>query len=492
MDKTESVKIVNDTARENNPACRDMLPCSIEEAGQWLRDGSITSEALVARYIRYRRVLEPRLNAFITVSDDDALETAALRDKELRHGKDRGPLHGIPIVHKDILDTEGLATTMGSESCARRVPRQDAIVVKRCKDAGAICLGKTNMNEYAAGISGQNAYFGDAHNPWDLSRAPGGSSSGTAVAVAAGLCLGGTGTDTGGSIRAPAAWCGIVGIRPTYGRVSLEGVHPRAYSLDCAGPLARTVGDVARLLEVISACDPRDGNADLVPFSSDRATLSEDISGLRLGIVKDYSFHNLDPEVSTAFQKALNVLAGLGADITEVSIPSLSGDIDLSSLYNITLYEFNQILGETFGNAEDTSVFGPIVRNNIEEGRRLSRESYEAALADKERKVEEMAVVFRGVDALLTPTMPILPPLLTASPEEFFAARQFMMPFNMTNVPSISVPGGFSEKGLPIGLQIVGGHFREETIIRIAAAFEGATGFHVRRPPVSCEQAVIE
>ncbi|CDS48176.1 Aspartyl-tRNA(Asn) amidotransferase subunit A @ Glutamyl-tRNA(Gln) amidotransferase subunit A [Polaromonas sp. CG9_12] len=232
------------------------LPGSIAEAARGLRARSYSCEELTRAYLRAIDELQPRLNAFITVTGQQALDQARRLDAELRAGKDRGPLHGIPIVHKDLYDTQGVRTTVGSEFFKDRIPNADATVVTRMAQAGVVSLGKTHMNEFAAGISGTNAFFGDAHNPWDLARSPGGSSSGTGAAIAAGLCLGGTGSDTGGSIRVPASWNNITGIRPTFGRVSLRGVYPRAYSLDVAGPLGRSVADVAMLLQAMVGHDP--------------------------------------------------------------------------------------------------------------------------------------------------------------------------------------------------------------------------------------------
>lgn len=464
------------------------LPTTITEAGRRLRNGSLTSEALTKTYLECIKRLEPQLNAFITLMEEQALETAAARDAELRAGKDRSPLHGIPIVHKDIYNTAGVLTTVGSEFFEGRVPEEDATVVGRLNEAGVVVLGKTNMNEFAAGVSGTNAFYGDTHNPWDLSRSPGGSSSGTGAAIAAGLCLGGTGTDTGGSVRVPASWCGITGIRPTYGLVSLAGVYPRAYSLDTAGPLARSVADVAVLLDHMAGYDPEDPNSSRNQIAGGYTdNLEEGVRGLRLGIVKDYTFRDVDPEVASTVQAAADTLAGLGAEVETIEVPVLA-ELDYAELFNnVLLYEFNQILGEQYRATEDKSVFGPTVQENIEKGSQISRETYEDALGERPRQIEQAQEAFEEVDALLTPTLPMVAPPLTAGTDVYNRGRQFTLPFSFLELPCISVPGGFSSGGLPIGLLIVGNRFEEALILRIAAAFEAATGFHEQHPPIYCD-----
>jgi len=466
------------------------LPATIAEAGRALRAGEYTSEALTRACLQACADLQPRLNAFITLTGEQALARARLLDRELKAGKDRGPLHGIPIVHKDLFDTAGVATTVGSEYFKGRVPAADSTVVARLAEAGAVSLGKTNMNEFAAGVSGTNAYFGDAHNPWDLSRSPGGSSSGTGAAIAAGLCLGGTGSDTGGSIRVPASWNGIAGIRPTFGRVSLHGVYPRAYSLDCAGPLARTVADVAALLQAMAGYDAAySHSAQAAPedFSRD---LARGVRGLKLGIIENYTYRDVDPEVAQAVEQAVRTLQGLGAEIVAVRIPLLGGPLEYSSLFNILLYEFNQILGDEYRAEPDKTLFGPIVRDNIAKGEKVSRQFYEQALRERARQQAQFRQVFGQVDALITPTMPTVAPVLTASGDTYDRGRQFTLPFSWTGVPSASVPCGFDGQGLPIGMQIVGDRMQEARILRIAAAYEQATDFHLRRPPVHTTRTI--
>lgn len=459
------------------------LPGSIADAARALRARSYSCEELTRAYLRAIDELQPKLNAFITVTAEQALEQARHLDAELRAGKDRGPLHGIPIVHKDLYDTRGVRTTVGSEFFKDRIPSVDATVVTRMAQAGAISLGKTNMNEFAAGVSGTNAFFGDAHNPWDLTRSPGGSSSGTGAAIAAGLCLGGTGSDTGGSIRVPASWNNITGIRPTFGRVSLSGVYPRAYSLDVAGPLGRSVADVAALLQAMVGYDPTYKNSLRSPEENFSRDLGGGIRGLRIGIIENYTYRDVDADVASAVEEATRVLTKLGATVVPVRIPMLAGQLEYSSLFNILLYEFNQILGPEYRATENKKLFGPIVQGNIARGENISREFYIKALAERAPQKAQFREVFKQIDALVTPTLPTVAPALSAGGDTYDRGRQFLLPFSWVGVPSISVPCGFDRTGLPIGMQIIGDEMRESMLLRIAAAYEGATGFHLKRPP---------
>jgi aspartyl-tRNA(Asn)/glutamyl-tRNA(Gln) amidotransferase subunit A len=414
-------------------------------------------------------------------------------DAELKAGKDRGPLHGIPIVVKDIYDTAGVPTTVGSEFFKQRIPKEDATAVSQLKAAGAVILGKTNMNEFAAGISGQNQFYGDAHNPWDLSTSPGGSSSGTGAAIAAGLCLGGIGTDTGGSIRVPAGWCSIVGLRPTYGLVSLAGIYPRAYSLDTAGPLARTVADTALLMDAMAGFDPHDQHSSLYQLrGSYTAQLQKGVKGLRIGIVKDYTFKNVDPQVAAGVQAATETFKKLGAHVTTIEIPVLVS-LDYRALFNnILLYEFNQILGEQFRLAgERQKEFGAFVQKNLETGAKIPRATYEKTQQERPYQIAQIKEAFTKVDAVLTPTLAMMPPALAAGPDAYTQGWQFTLPFSFLATPCVSLPCGFSRTGLPIGLLIVGDHFQEPLLLRIAAAFEAATEFHKRRPPVYNEKPLV-
>ena len=467
------------------------LPQTIVEAGKRLRDGSLTSEILTRDYLDCIKKLNPKLNCFITLTEEQALKTAIFLDAEMKSGKDRGPLHGIPIVHKDLYDTKGISTTVGSEYFRNRIPGEDATVVRKLKEAGVVMLGKTNMNEFAAGISGTNQFYGDTHNPWALERSPGGSSCGTGAAIAAGLCMGGTGSDTGGSIRVPASWLNIVGIRPTFGRVSLFGVYPRAYSLDVAGPLARTVRDAALLLNGMAGYDPMYSNSLNLPKEDFTSHIEEGIRGLRLGIIENYTFRDIDPDVSASLKIAIDKLASLGADIKTVKIPLFGGQLEYSSLFNMLLYEFNQILGEQYwATPNRKEVFGPIVQGNIDRGMRITKEQYDKAKNERPKQTAEVKQVFSEVDALLTPTMPTTAPLLTGGAKDYDRGRQFTLPFSWTGLPSVSVPCGFSSSGLPIGMQIIGNEMQESLLLRIAFDYEEATKFYTKHPSLYCSDVI--
>lgn len=467
------------------------MPMSIAEAGKRMRDGSLSCVALTKAEFHYIDQFQPKLNMFISQLKEMALKTAAERDAELAKGKDRGPLHGIPILVKDLYEMAGTKTTVGSKAFVDRQSTEDATSVRKLLDAGVVVLGKTNMNEFAAGVSGTNAYFGDCHNPWALDRSPGGSSSGNGAALAAGIGFGGTSSDTGGSIRVPASWCGIAGIRPTYGLVSLNGLFPRAYSLDCAGPLARNVTDVAMMLDGMAGFDPKDEHSAWAQRrKSYTQGLQGGVKGMKFGIVKNYTYRDVEAPVADAVKKAADKFSSLGAKIVEVQIEPLEGKLDYNKLFtNILLYEFNQILGDKYRstpNAEE--LYGPIVTNNIAAGSKVSKEDYERTMKERPAIVAQVKKIFGEVDALLTPALPTTAPLLKASAQDYGRGRQFTIPFSYTAMPSVVVPCGFDPAGLPIGLQIVGDHFQEAELLRMGYAFEQATDYHKKHPPIFADR----
>jgi aspartyl-tRNA(Asn)/glutamyl-tRNA(Gln) amidotransferase subunit A len=470
-------------SKQAGPASGD-LPQSIADAAQALRSGKYSSEELTKAYLQAIAQTQPKLNAFITITGERALAQARLLDQELKAGKDRGPLHGIPIVHKDLYDTNGVRTTVGTGFFRDRVPTSDAAVVTRLAAAGAISLGKTNMNEFAAGITGTNEFFGDIHNPWDTARSPGGSSSGTGAAVAAGLCLAGTGSDTGGSIRVPSAWDNLTGIRPTFGRVSLTGVFPRSYSLDCAGPLARNAEDVALMLSAMAGYDASYKYSVNAPAENFGQNLHRGVKGLKLGIVKQYTFRDVDPDVAHAVEQAARALEAQGAQIVQVDIPLLAKPLDLSALFTILLYEFNQILGNQYRAAPDKSQFGKIVQGDIAKGEKISRQSYEHALTARAQLLAQFKQAFSVADVLVTPTMPTTAPLLAPSGPAYDRGRQFMLPVSWTGLPAMSTPCGFDSNGLPVGMQLVGPALQESRLLQVAHAHQKATGFYLKHPPI--------
>ncbi len=466
------------------------LPGSIVEAGKLLRSGRVSVTEMIQTYLRGARQLQPTLNAFITITEEHALATAAVLDRELRRGQRRGPLHGIPVVYKDNIDTAGLPTTMGSAFYQSRIATTDAQVVRKLKAAGAVLVGKANMNEFAAGVAGLNQFYGNTGNPWDLTRWSGGSSSGSGVAVSAGLALAGLGTDTGVSVRGPASWLGLVGVRGTYGRVSVRGTFPRAYSLDTVGPLTRTVEDAAIMLNAISGYDPLDPFAVPSPHDDFTADLDRGVKGLKIGIVEDFTFRNVDPEVMRVVQKALRDLEDRGARIKTVKVPLLSGPIDFRYPLTILLYEFNQILGDTYRAEPNKNLFGPVVQANIAQGEAITDATYDAAIARRPGEIEEIREVFDSVDAFITPTHAFVAPPLTFNAEGDPAVRQFTVPISYTGFPAVSVPCGFNSAGLPVGMQIVADDFDERLLLRIAASVERDTRGVPTTPPIHWDEEI--
>jgi aspartyl-tRNA(Asn)/glutamyl-tRNA(Gln) amidotransferase subunit A len=431
------------------------------------------------------RLLQPTLNACITITEAQALHRAEVLEAELSNGRDRGILHGIPIVHKDCFDTVGIPTTQGSRYFARYVPSDDAAVVKRLREAGCVMIGKANMHELAAGGSGDNAFAGAVRNPWNLDRAAGGSSSGTAAAIAAGIVLGGTGTDSGGSIRAPASWNGIVGIRPSAGIVSKHGCFPRSYSFDCAGPMARTVEDAAILLSAIAGYDPADASSIQRAPENYLAAIGSDVRGLRLGVIADYTFSEIDLAVAKSVEAVVETYGRLGVEMHVIELPVVSKEFNYWALFDILQYEFEKILGPQYYACEDRErLFGPAVRANMERGRLISKETYRRALASRESVVADIRACFRDVDALITPCQPFVAQPFESSEEVFNRVRQFMLPFSFAGLPSISVPCGFDEQGMPIGMQLVCDLFQEKRMIAMANAYALQTNHHLRRPPL--------
>jgi aspartyl-tRNA(Asn)/glutamyl-tRNA(Gln) amidotransferase subunit A len=466
-----------------------LLPRSIDEAAQQLRAGALSVQALTRGFLDCSRKLQPTLNAYITITESQALETAARLDSELAQENDRGPLHGIPVIYKDSLATRGVPTTVGSAYLRERVTEDDAGIVQRLKAAGMVMLGKANMSEFASGSSGVNVFFGNVHNPWDLKRAPGGSSSGTGAAVASGMCLTGIGTDAGGSIRQPASRCGIFGLRPTFGRVSLAGVWPRTRTLGAGGPMTRCVKDAALMMNALAGYDPAYSASLRAPTEDFTRDLELGVRGLKLGIIEGYTFNDIDAEIETVLRAAVEVLAGLGAEIVPVRIPALSGSLDYSKLFsNVLLYEFNQILGEKYRNAP-RELFGPAVHSDLARGAQVSDEVYQNILRERPGQAAAVKAAFQQVDALLAPVLPNLTPLQTAGPEVWARGRQFNLPFSFAGVPSVSLPCGFA-RDMPVGLQIVGNDLQETLLLRISAAFEAATDYHRRLPPVHCAGSV--
>jgi aspartyl-tRNA(Asn)/glutamyl-tRNA(Gln) amidotransferase subunit A len=420
------------------------------------------------------------LGAFITLTAESALAEAKRADADLASGVDRGALHGIPIALKDLYDTAGVRTTAGSRIFAERVPERDSAVAEKLRAAGAVLLGKLNLHEWALGVTNQNPHFGPACNPWDTARIPGGSSGGSAVAVASGFCYISPGSDTGGSIRIPASLCGVAGLKPTYGRVSLRGVIPLAWTLDHSGPLARTVGDLALALQAMAGHDPLDPSSVDVPTEDYAAGIEDGTKGVRVVIPTNHFFDDLDPEVDAAVRDGARVLASLGASVTEIALPRV--DLLAPTQRAILLTDAAAYHREHL--RERAADIGADVLTRLRTGQTFTGMDYAQARRDRDVLRREWLAVLQEQDIILSPTTPI--PAPPREGQDAVTAAQRLTantaPFNLTGLPAVSIPCGFTAAGLPIGLQLAAGPWRERLLLRVARAYERATPWHERLP----------
>jgi aspartyl-tRNA(Asn)/glutamyl-tRNA(Gln) amidotransferase subunit A len=452
---------------------------TITELAQRIRRREVSPVEITQECLERIERLNPVLNAFITVTAESALADARRAEAEILRGEWRGPLHGVPVALKDLIDTAGVRTTAASALYKDRVPDHDAEVVRRLRQAGAVIVGKNNLHEFAYGGSSLVSYFGDVHNPWDVGRIAGGSSGGSAAAVVAGLAYASIGTDTAGSIREPAALCGCVGLKPTYGRVSSRGVIPLSLSLDHVGPLAATVADAAIVLQAIAGYDAADITTADVPVSDYVAALREEAKSLRVGVPREYFFDDLDVEVASAMEHALRGIATLVAEVKEVRL-DVPMDRKLQTAESYAYHAENV--------AKSPELYQPETLRRIRAGEKVSAAEYIQRRRDLEEARRGIGQVFADVDLLVTPTMPMPAPAiadLRADPEALRPAELKLLrntrPFNVWGLPAISVPCGFAQSGLPIGLQIAGPHWREDLVLRLAHAYEQATAWHKRR-----------
>ncbi|MBI4672391.1 MAG: Asp-tRNA(Asn)/Glu-tRNA(Gln) amidotransferase subunit GatA [Chloroflexi bacterium] len=421
----------------------------------------------------------PQSHAFITITAESAREQAQRADAEMARGISRSAQHGIPLALKDIFDQRGVVTTAGSKILRENLAAQDAEAVARLRNAGAVFLGKTNMNEFAFGVTNQNPHYGDVPNPWDQTRVPGGSSGGSAVAVSARLCLGALGTDTGGSIRIPSALCGVTGIKPTYGRVSLRGVVPLSWSNDHAGPIAQTAQDCALLLNTLAGYDAQDPASVNVSAPDFTRALNDSLRGLRFVAPKGYFEEKVDAQVLDAVKQAVGVLEELGAARvakTFVAAP------DMFQLNRVILrsealaYHRNYL-------ATQPEAYSPDVLRRLHEGESITTAEYALARRTQVELVRAFEVWFEDIDLLVIPTTRTAAPRVGTDPLEMAQhLTAFTAPFNVTGFPAISLPCGFTREGLPIGLQIVGARWREDLILRAAHQYQLATDWHERMP----------
>ncbi len=439
-----------------------------------LRARRVSSRELVSEALRQIERLDSQLNAFITVTGETALREADERDRELARGIDRGPLHGIPIAHKDLMRTKGVRTTAGSKIYENYIPKRDAAIVMRLHEAGAVSVGKTGLHELAYGITSNNPHFGAIHNPWDLARIPGGSSGGSAVAVAAGIVPFTTGTDTGGSIRVPASFCGIVGLKPTFGRVNIRGVLPLGFSQDHVGPLTRTVRDAAVALQAMV-----DDPTGYVPPPNPNLT------GLRIGRPKNFFTEQVDPEVEAAVCAAFETAVSVQATVIEIELPDMQAL--RAAAATCLLVEAAAALRPYLDRRTD---FGPDVLAMLDQGKAIPAIDYIEAQRSRRRIGRQFANLLEQVDCIFTPTTPITAPTIGqtsvairgATEEVRSAATRFTRVMNALGLPAISIPCGFSRNGLPIGLQIIAGARQEDLLLHVAAAMEDSLALPDRHP----------
>lgn len=482
---------------------------TIYQAHKLLQEGQITSIELTEAVLRQIEKVESSIKAYITLTPELALEQARLADEKItqhrRAGEDFNPLLGIPISIKDIICTEGIRTTCASRILENFIPPYDATVVAKLKEAGAVIVGKTNLDEFAMGSSTENSAFFPTRNPWDLDRVPGGSSGGSAAAVAAGECLASLGTDTGGSVRQPAAFCGVTGLKPSYGRVSRYGLVAFASSLDQIGPITRDVTDAAILLSIIAGHDPKDSTSVDEPVPDYLKALVPEIKGIKVGVPKEYFIEGMEEGVERAVREAIDCLEELGAEIIEISLPHT--EYALPTYYLIAPAEASANLarydGVKYGlhlSASDLwdeyrlsrgNGFGPEVKRRIMLGTYALSAGYYDAYYLKAQKVrtlikKDFDEAFEKVDVIIAPTSPTVAFRLgekVEDPLKMYLSDVFTIPVNLAGICAISIPCGFSEN-LPVGLQIMGPAFGEEVILKVAYAYEQANSWHLKKPPL--------
>ncbi len=458
---------------------------SMVELGDAYRRRMLSPVEVTRALLGRIEALNPDLNAFLTVTGDLALAEARRAEEELRRGIDRGPLHGVPYALKDLIATAGIRTTCGSSLRADWVPDEGAVVAQRLRDAGAVLLGKTHLHEFAYGATNANPHYGPARNPWNRERATGGSSGGSAGAVAAGLAPLALGTDTGGSVRIPSALCGIVGLKTTFGRVSTRGVFPLSWSQDTVGPMTRSAEDAALALQALAGPDPRDPHAARVPVPDYRAALGSPIAGLRFGVWEE-AMAFADPIVREAVEVALETFRMQGAEIISLSWSRL--DL-LGAAASILLYvDASVVHAADLRRAPQR--YGEDVRGRLELGTLIPATAYVKAQRLRRLLLDEYRRLFERVDAIISPTCSLPAPgvdrpfvtLRRVKIDVRPALSALTRPYNAIGAPAISVPCGFSPDGLPLGLQVAGPPWSEPLLLRAAAAYQQATRWHTRRP----------
>jgi aspartyl-tRNA(Asn)/glutamyl-tRNA(Gln) amidotransferase subunit A len=460
----------------------ELTSLSLSEASELIAARKLSPLELTQACIARAEALEPQLNTFITRTFDTALVEAKQATADIAAGRLRGPLHGVPFALKDLYETAGVRTTAGSKLRENYVPAEDAETVARLKQAGIVLLGKLNTHEWALGGTNLNVWYGATHNPWGLDQITGGSSGGSGAALAAGLCLGSLGSDTRGSIRLPASFCGVTGLKPTYGRVSLRGIVPLNWSLDHSGPMARTAADCALILQAIAGYDDLDPTSADVPVPDYWAQLGDGVQGLRIGVPRNYFFdpEAIEPEVEQAVREAARAFEALGAKVVDVEAPeppaadAFLADGGAYHEENVTAHP---------------EAYSELIRTRFQGAAELKAMEYSRSRYRQLELKRAYKRLFREVDLLLTPTALTTAPLI---PDRADWATIFpstllhnTSPFNTTGSPAISLPCGFSSAGLPIGVQLAGRDWEEALVLRTAHAYQGATDWHKRQPASS-------
>lgn len=464
----------------------DLALLSLREASDLVRKKKVSPVELTTACLARIDRSNPTLNAFITVTRVSALQQARDAETEIAHGKWRGPLHGIPIALKDLFDTAGVRTTAGSGVFKDRIPAEDADVVRRLKTAGAVLLGKTNMQEFAFGGTSLISYFGAVRNPWNAGYIAGGSSGGSAAAVAAGLCYGALGSDTAGSVRLPASHCGIAGLKPTYGLVSIRGVIPLSWSLDHVGPMARTVADTALLLQVIAGYDEQETTSVKMNVPDYSQNIEARVSSLRIGVPREFFFADLDPEIDAATKEALSILTKLSSGLKDVTLKADSMEKLRDTVRAAEAYAYHREYV-----AKSSDLYQPLILKRIQAGANVTTPAYiqgRRELDAVRRKAEKW---IDGVDVLVTPTLPITTAAVDdPHADDILPTVRNTSPFDVNGWPAISVPCGFTSKGLAMGLQIIGPNDGEPVIFQLAHAYEQATNWHKRHPQLPASSRV--
>jgi aspartyl-tRNA(Asn)/glutamyl-tRNA(Gln) amidotransferase subunit A len=460
----------------------DLTQLTISECSDLLARGEISPVELTTAHLERIHKVDPQLNCFITLTAEIALAQAHQAEVEFQTDKRRGDLHGIPLALKDLYETRNIRTTAGSQLFRDYLPSQDATTVQKLYQAGAILLGKLNMHEIALGVTNVNPHYGASHNPWGRTRSTGGSSGGSAAALISGMCMGSLGTDTGGSIRIPASLCGVVGLKPTTGRVSLRGVIPLSWNLDHAGPLARSVRDAALLLQAIAGYDAQDPYSADTPVPDYLAGLGDGVRGLRVALATDEFFTcKTDPHIWRGLEDAAQVFSRLGAKVERVAAPQAHE----AALANGLMVTSDAAAFHHERMARHMQDFGEDIRLRLESGAAVTSTEYSQARHLQTTLRRRYAKFFETYDILLTPTTPVAAPIIMPGPDAIEQARRltrFVSPFNLIGLPALSLPCGFNPDGLPFGLQIVSRSWGEATVLQAAYAYEQETSWHLQWP----------